>query len=176
MRAARVLTPAIRMQQRARTRPADGERAMERRQHELLPERRAGGPADHAPRREIENDGEIQPALAGRDVGDVTHPAAIRRRPLRRRELPRQRVRRDGMRVPRLRRHAEAARRFARSPSSCISRATRCLPHGIPRACSSACTKGAPKRRRLHACTARICSVSCTFARVRALGARRCAA
>ena len=46
--------------------------------NELLGQGRLHGPADDLAGEQVHDDGEVQPALPGADVGDVRHPGAIR--------------------------------------------------------------------------------------------------
>ena len=59
---------------------------------EVIRDALAYRPADGEARAEIEDHRQVEPALAGRDVGDVGHPRLIGRGPL---ELSRQDVGRD---------------------------------------------------------------------------------
>ena len=65
---------------------------------------RLDGPADDTPREQVQDGGEVHPTLSSPDVRDVRDPDLVGRR---HREVPVQLVRRDGMRVPRIRRHTE---------------------------------------------------------------------
>jgi hypothetical protein len=56
---------------------AERQRPIERRQREGPIEARAGRPADDAPRMEVEDDGQVEPALAGREIGEIRRPDVI---------------------------------------------------------------------------------------------------
>src|SRR5438093_737398 len=73
-------------------------------QRQVLVEARPERPANDPSRREIEHDGQIQPPLARRDVGDVRDPRAIWLRMPLERELAIEHIPRDRLRVVRLRR------------------------------------------------------------------------
>ena len=60
--------------------PALRQRHVECGEHELSPEMRLHGPANDAPRPDVEHDGEIEEAGPRRDVRDVGHPETIRAR------------------------------------------------------------------------------------------------
>src|SRR6478672_6082597 len=61
----------------APTRAAVLERHSQGAEGEFLIQSRAKRPAHHAPRREIQDDGEIEPPLARWDIGDVGRPRSI---------------------------------------------------------------------------------------------------
>ena len=71
-------------------------------QRQFLGHRIAHGPADDLAREQIEHQGQVQPALVGRDVGQISQPLLIRRRGL---EIAFQYVRRHRVRVLRVRGH-----------------------------------------------------------------------
>src|SRR4051812_12403069 len=84
-----VLAAAIGMMQDVSDWPA-AEREMESGTDEFGLERRPHGPSDHATRAEVQEHGEIEPALGRGDRGDVSRPDAIGGRD---RKLPRQEIR-----------------------------------------------------------------------------------
>ncbi len=63
-------------------------------------------PADDLAVEQIEDDGQVQPALAGLDVRDIPRPDSIRRLGC---EVTRQQIRRDGQRMPGVRRRLESS-------------------------------------------------------------------
>src|SRR6266446_5852740 len=98
-------------------------------------------PADHATAPRIEDDGEIEKPRPCRDVRDVRHPQAIgtRRGEVAGDEIWRGRICLVSDGCPGPLPSTDAAHAEAR-----MSRATRFWPTRIPRAASSACTRGAP--------------------------------
>jgi len=73
---AAVLGSLIGMNQRAaRSSPAD--RHQHRVEYELAMNGRAGSPAYDQSREQIHDDGEVEPALPGADVGDIRHPCRV---------------------------------------------------------------------------------------------------
>ena len=74
-----VLAPAIRVMH-DRLGPALRQRPVECGEHELSPEMRRHGPANDAPRPDVEHEGEIEEAGPRRDVRDGGHPETIRAR------------------------------------------------------------------------------------------------
>src|SRR6185437_149437 len=109
----RVLAAAIGVMQHARAGLASGEGHRECVARERAVERVAHGPPNHAARREIEHDRQVEPAFARREIRDVTHPHAIHRPPPVRiadRKVAIEYVRRNGMRVRGIRRTPEPPR------------------------------------------------------------------
>src|SRR5689334_7590892 len=101
---ARILTPAIRMVEQAAGGLAARESHGERVDSELAGYPRARRPADHAPREQVEDDDQVEPALERPQIRDVADPDRVRGC---RRELPIEDIGGDGPRVLRIRRHAE---------------------------------------------------------------------
>src|SRR5215831_2534858 len=100
------------MQQALRRTPA-GQRHAEGVEGEVSGNALAHRPPDGKARAEIEDNRQVEPALACRNIGDVGHPCLVGVRPL---ELSRQDIGRDGKRMPRLGGHAEAAAPPSRQP------------------------------------------------------------
>jgi hypothetical protein len=75
---------------------------VQRRERAVGSQRGARRPADHPARTQVEQHGEEQPALAGRQVRLVADPRAVRGRVRVQAEAPRQQVGRDGLRVGRV--------------------------------------------------------------------------
>src|SRR5690242_8217761 len=98
------------MMNESRSRLSELERLLQRPQRERLIEARIGTPRDHAPRREIEQHGEIEPALRRAEIADVPDPDAIPLAIFARGKTTREQIRRDRIRMRRLRRDAEGAR------------------------------------------------------------------
>src|SRR6266446_6823875 len=121
--------------------PALGHGHLERAQDELGAEMRFHRPADHATAPRIEDDGEIEKPRPCRAVRDVRHPQAIgtRRGEVAGDEIWRGRICLVSDGCPGPLPSTDAAHAEAR-----MSRATRFWPTRIPRAASSACTRGAP--------------------------------
>lgn len=82
--AAGVLTPTIRVVQRARQWPPTGQRHAEGVEGEVIRDVLAHRPTDSEARTEIEDYRQVEPALARRDVGDVGDPRLVEARPLER--------------------------------------------------------------------------------------------
>jgi len=77
--AAGILAAPIAVMDQALGRPAIGQRHVERSDDQGGLHGRIHGPADDLARVQIEDGGEVEPALVGADVGDVGHPLLVRR-------------------------------------------------------------------------------------------------
>ena len=100
-----VLRPAIGMMDQSRRRVASHESTAQGFYCEVALQTITRGPADDATREEVQNDGEVEPALCRPDVGDVRPPLPVRAI---RREVLRQEVRCDRPGVLAVRRALEA--------------------------------------------------------------------
>lgn len=69
-----VLRAAIRVVNTAGWRSSQGNSHVQRPDRQILLHPVADGPANHAPREQVDDDGQINPALARPDVGDVSRP------------------------------------------------------------------------------------------------------
>ena len=153
--AARVLRAAVGVVHEAGVGEAATARHLQRVEAELGAHVIGDRPADDAAREQVEDDGEVQPALPRPHVRDVGRPHAVRRR---RFEVPVEHVRRD-------RRASWSSRSCAETAASTALRAL--LAHhprdalaarrAEPSARSSACTRGLPYVPRLRACAAAMC-------------------
>src|SRR5262245_6473851 len=92
------------------------QRLLERIQGEAGLQALADRPADYPSREQVQQGGQVQPALAGPDVRDVADPDSIGAV---HREVPGQEIFRDRQRVRRVRRLAEAP--FPTSPESLLA-------------------------------------------------------
>src|SRR5947209_10789170 len=116
------------MQQPGRRGPVP-ERGGERIECELPGDGLAHRPANHAAREEIEDHGEVEPALAGPEVRDVGHPRRVRGGD---RELPVEHVGGHGQPVPRIRRRLEPPL-LPRAQTLLLHQARHTMPpHGPP--------------------------------------------
>src|SRR5688500_1862140 len=128
---ARVLDAAIGMME-APARAAMREGHAERGERQLLIDARAERPAHHASRRQIENDGEVEPPLARGDVSEIRYPHAVRRHGVPHPELPRQYVGGDSLGVIRLRGDPVARRALRAKPRGPHQPRDAVLPAGNP--------------------------------------------
>lgn len=87
-----VLRAAIRVMNTAWWRAAQGNSHVQRPDRQILFHPVADSPANHAPREQVDDDGQINPALTRPDVGDVARPLLVRGT---RRKVLLQEVRRD---------------------------------------------------------------------------------
>src|SRR6058998_1169603 len=108
--------------------PRDG--AVQRLERDGLLGARGGSPPHNPPREGIEEDREEEPALAGPDLSDVREPEVVGASAVKLRAIRFGAAGRSGERRVAMNRNRRAAR--PRRPSSCISRATRCLPMAYP--------------------------------------------
>ena len=104
-------------------------------------------PADHAATPHIEDDGQIEEARPGREVGDIRHPEPIR--PDRGEVAANQIGRGDGGRIS-ARRALELPAAPPCTPTARMRRATRLRPMRTPAAASSACTRVGPAGARMN--------------------------
>jgi len=72
-----VLRPAVRMLEQAGLWQPLADRHRQCRQYDVGVQARLDGPADDAPREEVDDNGQVQPALVRSYVGDVASPDAI---------------------------------------------------------------------------------------------------
>ena len=73
-----ILRPAVCGLNAAWGRPADRDRHVQGPQSQILLQSVADRPADHAPRKQVKDYSETDPALAGPDIGDVACPLLVR--------------------------------------------------------------------------------------------------
>jgi hypothetical protein len=103
-----VLAPAIGVMEHSTWRLATEQRHSQRVEDELLRHSMTHRPPNHAPRSQVENDGEIEPSLLGLDVRYIADPNAIDRLGRLHAKAPLQDVAGDRVRVLGIGRHAKS--------------------------------------------------------------------
>ena len=136
-----VLRAAIRVVNTAWWRAAQGNSHVQRPDRQILFHPVADSPANHAPREQVDDDGQINPALTRPDVGDVARPLLVRGT---RRKVLLQEVRRDVEGVIAVGGALELRLRMMRMPFWRIRRPTRRCPTRRPSSFSSSVIRGLP--------------------------------